>query len=404
MRTLALILLVAGTLHAGDWPQFLGPQRSGIAQDEAAITGNADPEMVWERKLGSGHSGPVVAKGRVIVMHRQGDDMITEALNAADGKPLWKQSYKTNYRDSFGFDNGPRAVPCVADGKIITHGPEGIVQALDFESGKLLWSYDTVAELDSPQGFFGRVCSPLVTEGKVLLNVGGKGGAGIIALDVKTGKLVWMVSDDEASYSSPILMPGTADMSAFFTRAGVAIIQNSNGRLLAEDFFRAEIDASVNAAAPVACGDGKLLFSAAYDVGAGLWQWNKAEHKLTNLWKKNDVLDCHYTTPVYHDGHVYGLHGRQESGMNLRCVSVADGKVAWEAPDHMRGGTLLLVGDKLLLTSEEGELWIFKATPEKFDLLRRAQITRAGHRSHAAFSDGLLYARDAEKIVVVRVK
>lgn len=404
MRTLALILLVAGTIHAGDWPQFLGPQRSGIAQDEAAITGNADPEMVWERKLGSGHSGPVVAKGRVIVMHRQGDDMITEALNAADGKPLWKQSYKTNYRDSFGFDNGPRAVPCVADGKIITHGPEGIVQALDFESGKLLWSYDTVAELDSPQGFFGRVCSPLVTEGKVLLNVGGKGGAGIIALDVKTGKLVWMVSDDEASYSSPILMPGTADMSAFFTRAGVAIIQNSNGRLLAEDFFRAEIDASVNAAAPVACGDGKLLFSAAYDVGAGLWQWNKAEHKLTNLWKKNNVLDCHYTTPVYHDGHVYGLHGRQESGMNLRCVSVADGKVAWEAPDHMRGGTLLLVGDKLLLTSEEGELWIFKATPEKFDLLRRAQITRAGHRSHAAFSDGLLYARDAEKIVVVRVK
>ncbi len=404
MRTLALILLVAGTIHAGDWPQFLGPQRNGIAQDEAAITGNADPEMVWERKLGSGHSGPVVAKGRVIVMHRQGDDMITEALNAADGKPLWKQSYKTNYRDSFGFDNGPRAVPCVADGKIITHGPEGIVQALDFESGKLLWSYDTVAELDSPQGFFGRVCSPLVTEGKVLLNVGGKGGAGIIALDVKTGKLVWMVSDDEASYSSPILMPDNPDMSAFFTRAGVAIIQNSNGRLLAEDFFRAEIDASVNAAAPVACGDGKLLFSAAYDVGAGLWQWNKAEHKLTNLWKKNDVLDCHYTTPVYHDGHVYGLHGRQESGMNLRCVSVADGKVAWEAPDHMRGGTLLLVGDKLLLTSEEGELWIFKATPEKFDLLRRAQITRAGHRSHAAFSDGLLYARDAEKIVVVRVK
>ncbi|MFO1483177.1 MAG: PQQ-binding-like beta-propeller repeat protein [Verrucomicrobiaceae bacterium] len=404
MRTLALILLVAGTIHAGDWPQFLGPQRSGIAQDEAAITGNADPEMVWERKLGSGHSGPVVAKGRVIVMHRQGDDMITEALNAADGKPLWKQSYKTNYRDSFGFDNGPRAVPCVADGKIITHGPEGIVQALDFESGKLLWSYDAVAELDSPQGFFGRVCSPLVTEGKVLLNVGGKGGAGIIALDVKTGKLVWMVSDDEASYSSPILMPDNPDMSAFFTRAGVAIIQNSNGRLLAEDFFRAEIDASVNAAAPVACGDGKLLFSAAYDVGAGLWQWNKAEHKLTNLWKKNDVLDCHYTTPVYHDGHVYGLHGRQESGMNLRCVSVADGKVAWEAPDHMRGGTLLLIGDKLLLTSEEGELWIFKATPEKFDLLRRAQITRAGHRSHAAFSDGLLYARDAEKIVVVRVK
>jgi hypothetical protein len=182
------------------------------------------------------------------------------------------------------------------------------------------------------------------------------------------------------------------------------LVRNNDGRLLAEDFFRAEIDASVNAAAPVPCGDGKLLFSAAYDVGAGLWQWNKTEGKLTNLWKKLDTLDCHYTTPVYQDGHVYGLHGRQESGMTLRCIAVADGKVAWEASDRIQGGTLLLVGDKLLLHTESGELWIFKATPEKFDLLRSSQITRAGHRSHAAFSNGLLFARDAEKMVVVRVK
>jgi len=404
MRPLLFILCAFTQLHAGDWPQYLGPQRNSTAQDEAAITGGAEPEILWNRKLGTGYAGPVVAKGRVIVFHRQEDDMTTEALDAADGKSIWKHSYKTSYRDSFGFDNGPRAVPCIADGKIITHGPEGIVQALDFESGKLLWDYDTVAELESPQGYFGRACSPLVIEGKVLLNVGGKGGAGIIALDFQSGKLLWMVSDDEASYSSPILVPGSPEMSAFFTRSGVALVRNSDGRLLAEDFFRAEIDASVNAAAPVPCGDGKLLFSAAYDVGAALWQWNKATHKLENLWKKSDVLDCHYTTPVYHDGHVYGLHGRQEGGMTLRCITVADGKVAWEAPDRIQGGTLIAVGDKLLLHAESGELLIFKASPSKFDLLNRSQITRAGHRSHDAFANGLLYARDAEKMVVVKVK
>ena len=145
-------------------------------------------------------------------------------------------------------------------------------------------------------------------------------------------------------------------------------------------------------------------FSAAYDVGAALWQWNKADRKLVNLWKKADALDCHYTTPVYHAGHVYGLHGRQESGMTLRCIVVADGKVAWEAPGSIQGGTLILVGDKFLLHSESGELWIFNATPSKFDLLQRSQITRAGHRSHGAFSNGLLYARDAEKMVAVKVK
>ncbi|MBL9177193.1 MAG: PQQ-binding-like beta-propeller repeat protein [Verrucomicrobiaceae bacterium] len=404
MRTFVLVLLITGMLHAGDWPQFLGPQRNCTAQGEAALTGATDPEILWNRKLGSGHAGPVVVKKHVIVFHRQNDEMITEALDAADGRPLWKQSYKTDYRDSFGFDNGPRATPCVTDGKIITHGPEGIMQALDFESGKLLWSYDTVAEIESPQGFFGRACSPLVSEGKVLLNVGGKDGAGIIALDVVRGKLLWKASDDEAGYSSPIVMPDDPDTGVFFTRAGVAIMQNSTGRLLAAESFRAGIDASVNAAAPVACGGGKLLFSAAYDVGVGLWQWNKAGSKLVNVWKKPDTLDCHYTTPVHHDGHVYGLHGRQESGMNLRCVRVADGKVMWEAPDRIPGGTLILVGDKLLLHAESGELWIFQATPEKFDLLRRSQITRAGHRSHAAFSNGLLYARDAEKLVVMKMQ
>jgi outer membrane protein assembly factor BamB len=404
MRPLLFILCASMSLHAGDWPQFLGPQRDATAQDESVITGSSETEILWNHQLGSGHAGPVVAKGRVIVFHRQGADMVTEALNATDGKAIWKQTYPATYRDSFGMDNGPRAVHCIAAGKVITHGPEGIVQALDFETGKLLWDYDTIAELESPQGYFGRACSPLVTEGKVLLNVGGKGGAGIIALDLQSGKPVWQATDHEAGYSSPILIPEDNGVSAFFTRSGIVLTQNSDGKVLADEFFRAEIDASVNAAAPVACGDGKLLFSAAYDVGAALWQWNKTDRKLVNLWNTTDGLDCHYTTPVYHAGHVYGLHGRQESGMTLRCISVADGKVAWEASDRLQGGTLILVGDKLLLHTESGELWIIQATPEKFQLLRSSQITRAGHRSHAAFANGLLYARDAEKMVVVKVK
>jgi len=407
MRPLLLLLCAFTTLHAGDWPQYLGPQRNCTATDEAAIVGTAEPEMVWKRMLGTGHAGAVVSNNRVIITHRQGNEIVTEALAVEDGKALWKHAYPTTYRDSFGFDNGPRAVPCIAAGKVITHGPEGIVQALDFETGALLWSYDTVAELQSPQGYFGRACSPLVADGKVLLNAGGKnaqGGAGIIALDLATGKLLWQATDDEASYSSPVLLPEAPGVSAFFTRRGVVLTQISDGKVLADDFFRAQIDASVNAAAPVPCGEGRLFFTAAYDVGAGLWQWNKSASKLTNVWKKADVLDSHYTTPVYHAGYVYGLHGRQESGMTLRCIAVADGTIAWESSDRLQGGTLILVADKLLLHSEAGELWVFSADPKKFNLLQRSQITRAGHRSHDAFSNGLLFARDAEKLVVVKVK
>lgn len=399
------LLLCVLNLQAGDWPQYLGAGRdSTAAADEKAVAGAAEPEMLWKKELGTGYAGPVVAGGVVYVCHRSGDDLLTEALEAKTGETKWKHAYTTDYRDSFGFDNGPRAVPCIAEGKVITHGAEGRVQALDAKDGKLLWSYDTVAELNSPAGYFGRVCSPIVMEGKVLLNVGGSGGAGIIALNLADGKLAWKATAHEAGYASPVAMPGAADVAAFFTRNGITVLKAATGEVFADETFRADIDASVNAASPVPCGPGRLLFSASYDVGCGVWQWDAAKKSFENVWRAHDALDCHYSTPVAYEGHVFGFHGRQESGTKLRCVSAADGKVVWEAPDSTPGGTLIRVGDKLLIETEDGELWIVKASAEKYERLRADQILRRGHRSHAAFANGVLFARDAEKMIAVRVR
>jgi outer membrane protein assembly factor BamB len=238
-----------------------------------------------------------------------------------------------------------------------------------------------------------------------MLNVGGKGGAGIIALDLQSGKLVWQATADEAGYSSPVLIPEDPGVAAFFTRRGVILTSISDGKVLGDDFFRAEIDASVNAAAPVPCGAGKLLFSAAYDVGAGLWQWNKSERKLTSLWKKADALDCHYTTPVYHDGHVFGLHGRQETGMTLRCIAVADGKVAWEAPDRLQGGTLILVATNCSCTPNPASFGSSRPPPKNSNsCATQPDHPRRPPQPRCFYANGLLYARDAEKMVVVRVK
>ena len=110
----------ATNILAGDWPQFLGPDRNG----KSAETGLADswpkpgPPVVWERAIGSGWAGPAVAKGKLILFHRQGNEEIVEALNAASGKEIWKHAYATDYRDDFNFDDGPRATPTIADGVI----------------------------------------------------------------------------------------------------------------------------------------------------------------------------------------------------------------------------------------------------------------------------------------------
>ena len=142
--------------------------------------------MLWKVDVGQGFSAPVVARGRVILFHRREKQAIVESLEEDTGKRIWSAAYPTDYRDDFGFDEGPRAAPAVAGERIYTFGAEGVLQALDFSTGKRLWSVDTRQKFGAPKGFFGAACSPLVDDGRVLMNIGGPNGAGIGAFDAAT--------------------------------------------------------------------------------------------------------------------------------------------------------------------------------------------------------------------------
>ena len=406
MRPLSAFLLFIPTLaFTADWPQFLGPQRSGIAdKSESALPDslNGDLKPLWEKSAGSGFAGPAVAEGKVILFHREGSDMTTEALDAKTGKPIWRSTYISDYVDSFGFDNGPRAVPAVAGGRVFTFGPEGRVTALDFTTGKELWNYDTASALTSRQGYFGRAPSPIVVGDRVIIAAGGTldgKPAGLVALETATGKVAWTSVEDEAGYASPVMIDDKRLLA--WMRNQLWLVNAADGKVITSRKLRAEIDASVNAATPIDCGESRWLITAGYDVGAHLL--GVMESSFAEIWHQEDALDCHYATPVKVGGHIYGFHGRQESGMHLRCLEVATGKVVWEDPEGLRGGTLIAVGDKLLVFTEMGELWLVRASPAKFEKLAAIQITRAGHRCHTAFANGIFYARDAEKLVAVKI-
>jgi len=411
MRSLVFHLLSLGLLlpyaSAADWPQFLGPHRNGQTESsEPTLSGtfSAEPKPLWEKSVGSGFAGPVVADGKVILFHREGSDMTTEAVDAQTGVPIWRSTYVTDYVDSFGFDNGPRAVPAVVEGKVFTHGPEGRVTAWDLQTGKEIWVYDTASAVGSVQGFFGRAASPLVVKGKVIIAAGGMQGdqpAGLIALDSATGKLIWNNVEDEAGYASPV--PLGEDHLLAWMRNRLWLVRASDGSLVNSLRLRSTMDASVNAATPLECAPGQWFVSAGYGVGAHLFKITPSQTPaLQELWAKQHVMDCHYSTPVYHEGHLYGFDGRQETGQTLRCVEVATGKVCWESPG-VPGGTLIQMGGHLLVVTEQGELWIVKAAPDTFDQLAGWQILRSSHRSHAAYANGILYARDTEKVVALRL-
>jgi len=179
-------------VDAEDWPQFLGPSRDGVYRGPALAETWAPegPTVVWRKSIGQGFSGPVVAQGRVILFHRVGNEEVVEAIDPLTGTTQWRYAYGSSYRDDFGFDEGPRAVPVVTGGVVYTFGAQGQLHAIDLEEGTRIWSVDTMQRFSVPKGFFGAAGSPLVEDGRVLANVGGS-NAGIVAFDAKTGDVLW---------------------------------------------------------------------------------------------------------------------------------------------------------------------------------------------------------------------
>jgi outer membrane protein assembly factor BamB len=258
---------------------------------------------------------------------------------------------------------------------------------------------DTKAELKADKGFFGIVCSPLVEGEAVILNVGGQ-GAGVVAFDKASGKVLWKATEAEAGYSSPMAASiGGKRYVLSLTRAGLAGMA-ANGKLLFEYPFRSKNNASVNAATPVVVGD-QIFLSASYGTGAALLTFDEAGPK--EIWANDQSLSAHYATPVYRDGYLYGFDGRQESKCNFRCIEMKSGKVMWNEAEF-GAGTVILAGDDLLILHEGGELIRAAASPAGFKVKDRAQILGREVRAYAALAGGLYFARDKGKVVCVDLR
>ena len=388
--------------RADDWPQFLGPERNGISR-EVALSEKwpaGGPRVVWQMKVGAGFSGPVVADGRLILFHRVDGREVVEALDAQSGAPQWQFAYPTRYRDDFGFDEGPRAVPVVADGVVYTFGAEGQLHAIDLQSGKEIWSEDTMGRFDVPKGFFGAAGSPLVVDRTLIANIGGP-DSGLVAFDARTGKIRWTATDHGASYSSGVVATiGGQRTAIYLTRNGLVGVDPATGRVRFEQSWRARQSSSVNVATPLVLGD--LIFvSAEYGPGAGVLRVDGSN--LVALWASDEVLSNHYATSVHRDGVLYGFHGRQEFGPSFRAVDLRTGTVRW-SEERFRGGTVTLVGDRLLILREGGELVLADASPEAFRPLARAQILPGTVRAYPALADGLLYVRNDDRLVCLDVR
>jgi len=394
-------------MAATDWPQFLGPTRNGVygGVDVGEGWSTNAPRVVWHRAVGHGFSGPGVAGSKLILFHRLSNNETVECLDARTGSAIWSFAYPTGYQDEFGFDDGPRATPSIAEGRVFTFGAEGKLHCLDLGSGKKLWSVDVKADFQAANGFFGMACSPLVEGDAVLLNIGGANGAGIVAFDKTDGKFLWRASDDEASYSSPVAATiGGQRYALFFTRNGLVGIDPVSGGIRFQYPWHSRNRTSVNAASPLIVGD-TVFLSACYGTGAIFLRLQAQE--IEKVWSGDDLLSNHYATSVEHNGFLYGIHGRTDPGFSprpkLRCVDLRKRSVCWET-DSIGAATITRAGDHLLILTEKGELLDVPATPEGFRPKCRAQVLTSPVRAFPALADGFFYARSKDQLVCLDLR
>lgn len=392
VRALLLIaaLLITRQLTAGDWPQILGPNRDAQAIGETVQPWTEPPTVRWRVECGAGYAGVAVAGEQVLLWHRLGDQEHLDCLSSEDGRRLWRASFPAIYRGGVDPDRGPRSVPLIHDDHVYVYGAAGDLHAVALADGKTLWSRELRTDYAAEDGYFGAGSSPIVVGSMLIVAIGGRGGAGLIAVDTRDGKTRWTTSDQQAAYASPVVMQlGGETRVVAVLGLKTVMVDPESGKILRQfDFGRR--GPTVNAATPLV-DQTQLLVTAAYGIGCR--KLDLAAEPPTDLWASRDVISSQYVTPVRIGDWLYAISGREDIGDDgLLCVRWSDGQVAWRQDDF---GTahLIAVGDRVLAQHTGGRLILFAAQSESYRPLATAELPAGTYRSLPALAGGVLYCR-----------
>jgi outer membrane protein assembly factor BamB len=370
------------------FPQFLGPSRDGtiggprLARDWTA----RPPRRLWRQPIGQGWSGFAVAGGIAVTQEQRGDEERVVAYDARSGRPLWSHAERARYETVIA-GVGPRAVPAIEGGRVIAMGATGVLSALELASGARLWSRNVLKETDAALPEWGRSCSPLVVDGRVVVIAGGSGGRRLVAYDAATGERAWSSGEGSASYSSPMLatLAGRRQV-VVLNAASVSGHDPATGAVLWEQPFPRE---QPNVALPLVLGPDRLLVSAGYGVGSKAYRLAETGGGVAaSLEWESPRLKSKFANLVLHAGYVYGL----DDGV-LTCLDPANGERRWKAGRHGHG-QLLLVAGLLLVQIEQGELVLVEPSPEAYRELARFPVLEGKTWNPPALAGSTLLVRN----------
>jgi outer membrane protein assembly factor BamB len=360
---------------------FLGSDRSGrIPGVELESWSIEPPTLVWRRNIGAGWSAFAATQGIAVTQEQRGDQELVTAYNLQTGKPIWFHAEPLRHEDELG-GIGPRATPTLEGNQVFAQGATGILVCLDLETGRLIWRRNIVRDVGSDEQadlaaiVWGRSGSPLVEGDLVIVPGGGRNGqyVSLIAYDRSTGDIVWRGGDQQISYSSPVAMTlGGRRQIVIVNEASVSGHDPTSGKELWRHVRPGHSGSDANTSQPQQVDDRHLLVTKGYGLGGELLEIlptpkgetddadaSQTEMVARSVWSNPRVLRTKLTSAILHDGRAFALN----EGI-LECVDLNDGSRLWKG-DRYRHGQMLIVGDDLILLSEDGDLYLVPANAKK---------------------------------------
>ncbi|WP_425614962.1 PQQ-binding-like beta-propeller repeat protein [Anatilimnocola sp. NA78] len=391
------------TETTADFAQFLGPTRSNWVPDTqlASDWKENPPREVWKHNVGPGWAGFAVRNGYAVTMEQRGPDEWITCYRVADGELVWHHAAPGRHDNPLG-GLGPRSTPTIHEGRVYAQGATGLVRCLDGATGKLLWEDDLLKRYGLTQSQaerkvqWGRSGSALIVNNLVVFPAGGEGKNlhSLIAYDRVTGEVVWEAGDDQISYASPVFAKvAGVDQIVAVNEVTLAGYDPQTGKELWRHDWQGNSsgDANVSQAFPL---DGDRLFiSKGYGQGSSLLKINADGDKLSaeTVWASRRVLKTKFTNVTIIGEHAYGL-----SDGVLECVEIATGKSRWRSGRYGHG-QVLGVGQQLIVLSEDGELVLVAANPEKAEVRGKFQAIEGKTWNNLCLSGKLLLVRNGQE-------
>ena len=398
-----LLLLFASPARSADaepsWPQWRGPNRDGVAPASGVpARWPKEPKKKWSVEVGEGHSGPVVAGGKVYVFARRDDEERLLCLDAATGKELWKDAYRAPYEmndAARAHGKGPKSTPVVAGGRVFTLGIGGVLSCLDAQTGKLLWRKEFAKRFPATSPLYGTATSPIVVGDVVVAHVGGHEKGSLAGFDAKTGEVKWSATDEGPGYASPVLgtLAGQPQLVTQ-TQGHLLAFDPAEGKVLWKLPFTTGYDQ--NSVTPGVYKD-LVIYSGYEKPLAAVRVTRKGDSfSASPAWTNKD-WPLYMSSPVLAGDRLIGMSMKR--GGTIFCVNAGDGKTIWQSPGRVgENAALIRAGDLVLIQTTGAKLVVVRADAERYEPVADYAVADSPTWAHPALAGKVLFVKDKARL------